>query len=282
MDAQQLISDGQLGDALGALQAQIRKNPSDAKYRTFLFQLLCVQGQWNRALTQLNVAAELDAATLPMAQTYREAIQCEALRDEIFAGRRVPVVFGEPVPWIALVAEALKLEGEGNAAAGAQARARAFEDAPASSGTINGERFEWLADADARIGPVLEVIMNGRYIWVPVQHVARIDIEAPVDLRDKVWMPATFTWTNGASTVGLIPTRYAGTVHDGADDALLLGRRTEWNEAGAGLGQRMLATDAADYALMDVRTVEFDFQPDTGSDTETAETETGADPADNG
>lgn len=262
MDAQQLISEGQLGAALAALQDQIRKDPSNAKLRTFLFQLLCVQGQWNRALTQLNVAAELDAAALPMAQTYREAIQCEALREEIFAGKRLPVVFGEPVAWIALVAEALKLEGEGNAAAGAQARARAFEDAPASSGRINGEAFEWLADADARIGPVLEVIMNGRYIWVPVQHVSRIDIEAPADLRDKVWMPATFTWTNGASTVGLIPTRYAGTVNAGAGTdlhaELLLARRTEWSEAGTGLGQRMFATDAADYALMDVRSIEFD------------------------
>ena len=220
MDAQQLISEGQLGAALTALQDQIRKDPSNAKYRTFLFQLLCVQGQWNRALTQLNVAAELDAATLPMAQTYREAIQCEALRDDIFAGKRLPVVFGEPVAWIALV-------------------------------------------ADARVGPVLEVIMNGRYIWVPVQHVSRIDIEAPADLRDKVWMPATFTWTNGASTVGLIPTRYAGTVQAaaGADAAvqneLLLARRTEWSAAGAGAGQRMFATDAADYALMDVRSIEF-------------------------
>lgn len=262
MDAQQLISEGRLGDALTALQGQIRKDPSNAKLRTFLFQLLCVQGQWNRALTQLNVAAELDAATLPMAQTYREAIQCEALRDEIFAGKRLPVVFGEPVAWIALVAEALKLEGEGNAAAGAQARARAFEDAPASSGRIDGEAFAWLADADARIGPVLEVIMNGRYIWVPVQHVSRIEIEAPADLRDKVWMPATFTWTNGASTVGLIPTRYAGTVADGADadlqNQLLLARRTEWSEDGIGRGQRMFATDAADYALMDVRSIEFD------------------------
>lgn len=266
MDAQQLISEGQLGAALSALQDQIRKDPSNSKYRIFLFQLLCVQGQWNRALTQLNVAAELDAAALPMAQTYREAIQCEALRDEIFSGKRLPVVFGEPLPWIALVAEALKLEGEGNAAGGAAARARAFEEAPASSGSINGERFEWLADADVRLGPVLEVIMNGRYIWVPVQHVSRIEIEAPADLRDSVWMPATFTWTNGASTVGLIPTRYAGTVRAGADtvvqNELLQARRTEWSESGIGLGQRMLATDAGDYALMDVRTVEFDGTAD--------------------
>lgn len=80
MNPQELIHDGQLDAALGALQDLVRKDASNAKYRIFLFQLLSVMGQWPRALTQLNVAGELDAASLPMVQTYREAIQCEALR----------------------------------------------------------------------------------------------------------------------------------------------------------------------------------------------------------
>lgn len=257
MDALQLISEGQLAPALAALQDQVRKDPANARLRTFLFQLLCVQGQWNRALNQLNVTAEMDAAALPMAQTYREAIQCEALRDEVLAGKRVPVVFGEPQPWVALLFEALKLESEGEADAGAAARERAFADAPAIAGAINGTPFEWLADSDTRLGPVLETILNGRYLWVPMMHIARIEIEAPSDLRDNVWMPAVFTWTNGATTVGFIPTRYSGTVHAGADDALLLARRTEWNDEGHALGQRMFATDLGEFALMDVRTIEF-------------------------
>jgi type VI secretion system protein ImpE len=261
MDAQQLISEGQLAPALAALQDQVRKDPANPRLRTFLFQLLCVQGQWNRALTQLNVAAEMDAAALPMAQTYREAIQCEALREEVMAGKRVPVVFGEPQPWVALLFEALKLEAEGEPEAGAAARERAFADAPAIAGAVNGTPFEWLADSDTRLGPVLETILNGRYLWTPMMHIARIEIEAPADLRDNVWMPATFTWTNGATTVGFIPTRYSGTVKAGggagADDALLLARRTQWNDEGHALGQRMFATDAGEFALMDVRTVEF-------------------------
>jgi type VI secretion system protein ImpE len=260
MDALQLISEGQLAPALAALQDQVRKDPANARLRTFLFQLLCVQGQWNRALNQLNVTAEMDAAALPMAQTYREAIQCEALRDEVLAGKRVPVVFGEPQPWVALLFEALKLEAEGEPDAGAMARERAFADAPAIGGAVNGTPFEWLADSDTRLGPVLETIINGRYLWVPMMHIARIDIEAPADLRDNVWMPATFTWTNGAATVGFIPTRYSGTVAAGTatgDDSLLLARRTEWNDEGHALGQRMFATDAGEFALMDVRTIEF-------------------------
>ncbi|RYE66540.1 MAG: tetratricopeptide repeat protein, partial [Oxalobacteraceae bacterium] len=101
MLAQELVRKGDLAGALSALQDAVRKDASNAKLRVFLFQLLAVQGQWARALNQLNVAGELDAGTLPMVQTYREAIQCEALRADIFSGKRAPLIFGEPEAWLA-------------------------------------------------------------------------------------------------------------------------------------------------------------------------------------
>jgi type VI secretion system protein ImpE len=255
MHPQELIKEGRLADALPALQSLVRSDPSNARYRVFLFQALCVAGEWNRALTQLNVAGELDAQALPMVQTYREAIQCEALRAEIFAGKRAPLIFGEPQDWIGLMVEALRLDAAEPAHAAAL-RARALEAAPAPCGSINGERFEWLMDADQRLGPVLEAVVNGRYFWIPFSRIERIEIDPPTDLRDTVWTAATFTWTNGAQAVGLIPTRYDGST-DSLDDAVKLARRTEWLGE-RGLGQRMFASDSADYALMDVRTIEFD------------------------
>ena len=262
MPAQQFIRDGNLIGALNALQNAVRKNAADVKLRIFLFQLLAVLGQWSRALTQLNLAGELDDSTLPMVQTYREAIQCEALRSDIFAGKRVPLIFGEPQPWLVQLIEALQLDATDPQRAAVN-RAQAFEAAPASPGSIDGQRFEWLADADTRLGPVLEAIVNGRYFWIPLCRISKIEFDAPVDLRDAVWTAASFTWTNGAQTVGLIPTRYNGTK---VDDALLLARRTEWIEEGAssghGMGQRMWITDAGEYALMDLRIIEFDALPD--------------------
>jgi type VI secretion system protein ImpE len=263
MDAQQLIRDGNLPAALAALQDAVRKNAADAKLRVFLFQLLSVMGQWPRALTQLNVAGELEPLAIPMVQTYREAIQCEALRADIFSGKRAPLIFGEPQAWMAQLIEALQHDATDPARAAA-ARAQALESAPASPGNIDGVPFEWLADADQRLGPMMEIIINGRYFWVPVCRIARIEFDKPVDLRDNVWTAGTFVWTNGAQTVGLIPTRYNGTVATG-DDGLLLARRTEWvanGEGDAGVGQRMLMTDSAEYAIMDVRVIEFDPQPD--------------------
>ncbi|USX23999.1 tetratricopeptide repeat protein [Oxalobacteraceae bacterium OTU3CINTB1] len=274
MTPQELIQEGKLVAALSALQEQVRKDAANPKYRIFLFQLLCVLGQWNRALTQLNVAGELDADNLPMVQTYREAIQCEALRGDIFGGARAPLIFGQPQLWQALLLEALKADAAGDAERSTSARAQAFELAPAVGGNIDGQRFEWLADADQRLGPVLEALVNGRYFWIPLQRISRIELDAPVDLRDAVWTPASFTWTNGAQTVGLIPTRYNGTAASD-DEALLLARRTEWigegGSAGQGLGQRMLVSDAGDYPLMDVRLIEFDAQADTDADAVGAE-----------
>ncbi|WP_271009456.1 type VI secretion system accessory protein TagJ [Paucibacter sp. B51] len=256
--AELALKKGDAAAALKSLSEQIRANPQDAKLRVFLFQLLCVCGQWERALNQLNVALELDAGMLPMVQTYREAIACEALRMKVFAGEKVPMLFGEPETWVALLIEALLREGQGDVAAGQALRAQALEQAPASTGSINEQPFSWIADGDSRLGPVIEAIINGKYYWLPWNRLARVEIDPPQDLRDAIWMPAHFMFTNGGEVVGLIPTRYPDT-DLAAGDALALSRATEWRERGPdnyiGLGQRLWSTDGEEFALMDVRTV---------------------------
>ena len=74
----------------------------------------------------------------------------------VFAGQRVPLVFGEPERWIALAFEAVKAVAKGDYGAASALRDEAYEEAPTTAGSINGERFEWIADADSRIGPFLE------------------------------------------------------------------------------------------------------------------------------
>lgn len=259
-DAELALKDGDVTRALKLLTEQVRAQPQDAKLRVFMFQLLCVLGQWERALNQLNVSLELDGSTLPMVQTYREAIACETLRLQVFTGQKVPMLFGEPQTWSALLIEALLRQGRGEADAARQLREQALEQAPASAGQIDGQAFAWIADADARLGPTVEAVINGRYYWLPWNRLSKLEIDAPEDLRDSVWMPAHFYFSNGGETVGLIPTRYPDTELS-QGDALALARRTEWREpapgVSVGLGQRLFATDGADFALMDVRVVEL-------------------------
>lgn len=260
MSAQQLLREGRLAEAIAELKEQVRGNPAVAKHRIFLFQALVVEGAWDRALTQLNTAAELDSEALAMAQMYRTALECEVLRAKVFAGERTPLIFGEPEHWIALLIQALGHWSRGELAQAAQLRDQAYEQAPAAAGTVDGAAFEWIADADTRLGPMLEAIVNGRYYWVPFHRIQTIALEEPADLRDCVWMPAHFTWSNGGELVGLIPTRYPGS-EQSDDAAIKLARQTVWQDEGegcvTGLGQRMLATDAGEFALMDVRRIEL-------------------------
>lgn len=258
MSAEQSLREGRIEEALAQLQDQVRKDPARPDLRVFLFQLLAVTGQWDRALNQLDVAGEMDASALAMVQTYRTVVPCEALRRSVFAGERSPLFLGEPEEWMALLIQALGLGAAGKHAEAASVRERAFELAPTTGGRIGETAFSWIADADPRLGPMLEVFLQGKYYWVPFHRIQRIAIDEPSDLRDVVWTPAYFTWSNGGSGVGFVPTRYPGT-ESHSDGGLRLARRTEWTEVGSGVfhgvGQRMLATDAGELPLLEIREI---------------------------
>jgi len=258
VSAEESLRAGNLDQSFQQLQDQVRSNPSDVKSRIFIFQIMLIQGQWDRALNQLNVACEMDDSTLLMAQTYREAIQCEVFRSKVFSGERSPLIFGKPDKWLALLIEAIKPIVSEQYKKASKLRNEAFELAPVTTGSINGEPFEWISDADTRLGPILEIIVNGRYYWVPFHRIKSIIIEEPEDLRDSVWLPAQFTWANAGQAVGFIPTRYPGSERD-ESETIRMAKSTTWQDCGneiyLGAGQRMLATENNDYPLMDIREI---------------------------
>src|SRR3984893_14596212 len=256
--AEQSLKGGDPVAALAQLQEQVRAKPADPKLRIFLFQLLCVLGQWERALNQLDVASNLDPEALAMAQTYGDAVRCEAVRADVFEGKKSPMIFGQPEQWLALLIESLLLAGRREHERSHDLGSRAFDEAPPSTGEIDGRAFSWISDADSRLGPVLEAVINGRYYWVPFSRLIKIQIEPPEDLRDMVWMPAHLQFENGGESVALIPTRYPGSAASG-DGLIALARKTVWEKMAPdthrGLGQRIIATDTGDAPLMEVRTI---------------------------
>lgn len=265
----QLRADTSLAAATDAAMAQVRQAPGHAGMRTRLFQLFCLNGAWQRALVQLGSAGRLDPGCDEMARVYREVIRCEVMREAVFAGTRSPLFLGQPQAWLAELLEALRLDALGHAAPAAQLRAGALENAPAAAGSIDGARFAWLADADSRLGPVQEAIVNGKYYWIAFAQLRQVEIEAPTDLRDLVWIPARLTFVNGGQQVAFIPVRYPQ-LGGADDDALRMARRTEWRQLGegswAGAGQRMYASDQGEYPLLEARLIEFDAPADEAED----------------
>lgn len=259
--AQEALAAGDLAGCRSALVEAVRAAPRDDSLRAFLFQFFCVTGEWSRAAQQLEVLGQLKPDALDMVGDYKSAIAAETTREAVIAGRVQPSVFGDPPSWVGNLVEALRHDADGAGEAAHDLRQRALEAAPAEPGSVNGTRFEWFADADTRFGPVLEVVMNGAYRWLPMTEVAVLEVEPPKDLRDVVWTVAVLTINEGGQWPILIHSRYPGS-EASADAAIALARRTEWRSLGgdhaAGLGQRLFAHGDEDVPVLELRTLTFD------------------------
>ncbi|WP_062064917.1 type VI secretion system accessory protein TagJ [Cellvibrio sp. OA-2007] len=240
------------------LYADIRNHPGKVEYRIHLAQLLMVNGQWNKALQQLQTAAQLDTKAAAMAQSYRALIQAETAREQVFQGLVNPQHISSPDDWEILLAESLVARAHHQLDAAEKFLQQAFNDAPACAFTIDGSAAAWIADGDSRLGPVCEVFINGQYFWIPFNKIHQITIEAPQDLRDLVWIPATITLTDFSRHFGFLPSRYPLSYAQ-ANDQLSLASLTEWaaidEHSWAGLGQKILVTNHGEYPLLAVRTL---------------------------
>ncbi len=160
MTPAQLYEAGRLDDAIAALAGRLRESPLDSRSRTFLFELLCFAGEFDRAEKHLDILADSGPEAQIGAMLYRTALHASRERVEMFETRSFPLL-GDP---------------------------------PASpTGTVNGTPFTTLEDADPRVGARLEVFAAGQYMWIPLKHVARVQTEGPTRLRDLLWMPAHIT-----------------------------------------------------------------------------------------
>ena len=126
MNSAELVQAGRLEEGLAALQTEIRNKPGDNRLRVFLFQLDCVLGRLDKALTQLQSSPASTRRRCCMAQIFRPVIACELLRREVFTGKRTPIIFGEPMEWMGLLVQANELVARGEFAAAAESRGRGF------------------------------------------------------------------------------------------------------------------------------------------------------------
>ncbi len=260
MDTSEALKEGRLDEALASVKDAVRKSPSDGKQRSVLFQLYCVQGNWEGAQTQLKLVGELDVESSMWVGVCEKLLACEASRRQVFEGKQPPTLFGKPPEWVGGIVEAFRLGLAGNWQAAAASQAQALEAAPATAARFNGQDVAWIADGDSRFGPLLEAYIDGRYYWIPFEHIRELNLRARTHLMDSIWAPADFEWLNEGKASGYIPVRYFGSDKN-VDPLIQLGRKTEWREVAenfyCGIGHRTLVTDTADFNLAEVKSIHF-------------------------
>jgi type VI secretion system protein ImpE len=232
MNARQLFEAGKLNEAIEALSAELRDHPGDAQRRTFLFELLCFAGNYDRAEKHLDYLAQASADAAMGALLYRSSLHAERIRQRMFKEDDLPLT------------------------------------GPASAeirGTLNGKRFETLEDADPRIGARLEIFAAGQYTWIPLAQIASVRMEAPKRLRDLLWIPAlvrTGPEFRGEELGEVLIPALSPLSYEHADDNIRLGRATEWRELADGqfapIGQKLLLADDEDIPFLEIRELEID------------------------
>src|SRR5260370_3044876 len=159
MNPQELYRAGRVTDAIKALSAELRDNPTDAKRRTFLFEVLCFAGEYERADKQLEVLGQAGPTSEMGVMLYRSALYAERQRQDLFSRGEFP--------------EEKEEEAESS-----------------RGGVVNGKQFSVFSDADPRIGGRLELFAAGNYLLLPLEHVASIQIPPPHRLSSLILTPA--------------------------------------------------------------------------------------------
>ncbi len=261
--AKELFQAGELRAAIEELTREVKANPSDTSRRTFLFELLCFAGEWDRAEKQLDVLGHQSAQAEIGVQAYRNNIKAERARQRLFSEGLKPHFLADPPSYVTLHLEALNRIREGGLAEARALLDRAEEERPALAGSFNGLPFGDFRDCDDLVGPSLELIVKDDYTWLPFEQIARIEVSEPKQLRELIWTVARIEAGAGTATFNgevFIPALYGGS-SESLNDQVRLGRMTEWRQVGedlaAAVGLRLFLVDDEDKALPEARSIEF-------------------------
>ncbi len=268
MTAQELFQAGRLGDAVQAMTAEVKANPSDVERRYRLFAFVCFAGDLERADRQLDALGAQDAKLEMSARVYRNLLASEMRRRQAFESTDDPMLPPGAPDHAVKRKEALAAIRAKDSVAAARLLEAAAEASPDLAGTADGRRFSSLRDADELLASVLEVYAGGRYLWLPFEQIRSLTLSAPRHVLDLLWASATLEDVDGTNASIHIPALYPGSFASGVD-AIRMGRATDWS-AGDGVqrgsGQRILdasfdgaasSDDSAEVPILSLRSLEF-------------------------
>lgn len=256
----ELLDAGNLQSAIDAATAEVKANPTDARRRTFLFELLCFSGDWDRAEKQIDVIAQQSMEATLAVTVYRANIQAERERAKLFRDGVAPHFLTEPPSYVDLHVEAIQKLRAGDAAGARALLDRAEEERPALAGTWNGEAFGDFRDYNDLTAAALELIVKDKYTWLAFERIQWIEIAPPRTMRDLLWVPAKIRATDGTTGEVYIPALYYGSAAH-TDDRVRLGRMTDWkpvsDDVFEGMGLRLFLIDDEEQSVIDTRRIEF-------------------------
>lgn len=261
MEAAKLkLDESNLSGAISAAIETVRNNPTNVSARTFLFELSCFSGEWERAEKQLDAIGHQDANAAIGSLIYRQNLKAERDRINLFEHSSRPESASKFPDYVEKLLTAVDLVRQGDTASARAELDEVEEERPAFPVTVNGEEFGDFRDHNELTMCVFEVFIKDNYIWLPFEQVVSIEFLERKSLRDVYWPQAKVEMTNGTSGEMFFPSLYVNTWKN-ENDQVRLGRTVDWREIGndiyQGEGMRLFWMDGKDLPLTDIKTLVF-------------------------
>lgn len=265
MTAGELFRAGKLREAIAAATEAVKKAPRDTSKRAFLAQMLCFNGEWDRADKYLETVVDQEPQTAVGASLVRQLIRAEVARHQCFNEGRVPEFLGTPSPLVQLHLKAAIALREGRCGEAATLLQEAEAQRVKPQGTCDGTPFDDFRDVDDLVSSFFEVCTStGKYYWVSMDQVTSIDFHKPERPHDLIWRHARLGFRDAAEGEAYIPVLYPLTLTQNDED-LRMGHATRWQDENdtpvRGLGQRLYLVGEEAKSILEMEHLEFTVAP---------------------
>lgn len=234
----ELFKHGKLSEAIDASNELLKKKPNDIAVRSLLMELLCFNGNFERADKQLDLIAHQSPEMAMTSSLLRLILKGAQARADFYEHGVLPEMFEKDEELESHLSAAIDVKAKEYDKASETLTGIVEKQEPVNI-TCNDEAVDEFRDLDDLLGRHIEMIGgNGKYYWVHINQITELEFQPPQDRLDLLWRRAEIVLKNGMKGEVRVPTCYIDT----PDEASKLAKTTEWQELGGnlvrGMGQR--------------------------------------------
>lgn len=262
MEVKDLIMAGKLTDARKILVEQLKASPGNAQARTLLFQILIVNGEWEKALNHIEMLATQSNEPVASIEVYRNLIAAEKERLDVFQLKKIPSFLPETPSYWEDYLEALKLISAEKSDAAIEKIKSIDHQRPVVTGKLNKTPFTGFFDTDSTLSCFIEAIEYERYLWIPIESIRELVISAPETFMDLIWAKGRITTWGGLTMGCFFPAIYPNSFSS-KDERIKMGLMTDWKPLCGrftrAYGRHVFQVGDEDYELFQLGDVTFDM-----------------------
>jgi len=238
LKTEELLKKGQLLLAVKSAAELVQQKPSDEHARVLYVELLCVNGEFEKADQQLTTLMSLNPDLGFAMATWRQLVHAAQIRQDVFELKAKPELIEPATPSITHALDLLLAMSENDTPKIEQCLESINQQAALNQYSINQNPPEAIRDLDDTMANIFEVLgTNGKYFWIDFSQVVELEVFKPERILEVLWRKANIVLTNGTEGEVYLPANYPIK----GDELASLGRETQWHEVGSaycGIGLR--------------------------------------------